>query len=250
MYDYGYYGYDYGYDAGAAVGTGLAAFGIGMLIMWLISMAISVFVIISYWKVFKKAGKPGWAAIIPIYNTIVMIEIAELPMWYIALFFVPFANIYAIFKINIEIAKKFGKDAGFGVGMTLLAPVFYAILAFSKNIAYVGAQSVAQPMYQQPVQPQPMYQQPVQPQPMYQQPVQPAMPTPVVAPVMPTPEVAPVMPAPEVAPVMPTPEVAPVMPTPEVAPVEPQSMTPAFCTNCGSPLAPNTKFCTNCGKQL
>ncbi len=222
MYDYYDYGYDYGYDGG----SGLAALGVGMLVMWLISMAISVFIIVTQWRVFRKAGKPGWASIIPIYNTVVMIQIAELPMWYIALFFVPFANVYAIFKINIEIAKKFGKSAGFGVGMTLLQPIFYAILAFSKDAVYSGASSVAQPMSQQPVQPQPMYQQPVQPQPMYQQPVQPVMPTPEVAPVQ------------------------PVMPTPEVGPIEPQSTTPAFCTNCGNQLLPNTKFCTNCGKQI
>ena len=62
-----------------------------------------------------------------------MLEIAKLPMWYIALFFVPIANIYAIFKINIEMAKKFGKDAGFGVGMTLLSIIFIPLLAFSDN---------------------------------------------------------------------------------------------------------------------
>ena len=227
MYDYYDYGYDYGYDGG----SGLAALGAGMLVGWLIAMAVSVFTIICNWKVFKKAGKPGWASIVPVYNTVVMIQIAELPMWYIALFFVPFANIYAMFKINIEIAKKFGKTAGFGVGMTLLQPVFYAILAFSKDVGYSGAESVTQPMYQQQMQSQPMqsqpmqsqsmYQQPVQPQPMYQQPVQPQ---PMYQ--------------------------QPVMPTPEVEPVQPQSTAPAFCTNCGNQLLPNTKFCTNCGKQI
>lgn len=162
MYDYGYYdyGYDYGYDAGSSVSTGLAVFGIGMLIMWLVAMAISVFTLISMWKVFKKAGKPGWAAIVPIYNIIVMLEIAELPMWYIALFFVPFANIYAMFKIYIELAHKFGKSTGFGVGMVFFAPIFFGMLAFGKNVNYVGSQNNVQPTYQQPV--QPAYQQPAQ----------------------------------------------------------------------------------------
>ena len=156
MYDYSYYDYgttyDYGTElAGAAAGAaaGLTIFAI---IMWVIAMAVSVFTIICMWKLFVKAGKPGWAAIIPIYNIVVMLEITELPMWYIALFFVPFANIYAMFKIYIEFAKKFGKSAGFGVGMVFFAPIFLGILAFGKNSNYVGSQSTVQPA--QPVQPQ------------------------------------------------------------------------------------------------
>ena len=135
--------------AAAGAAAGLTIFAI---IMWVIAMAVSVFTIICMWKLFVKAGKPGWAAIIPIYNIVVMLEITELPMWYIALFFVPFANIYAMFKIYIEFAKKFGKSAGFGVGMVFFAPIFLGILAFGKNSNYVGSQSTVQPA--QPVQPQ------------------------------------------------------------------------------------------------
>ena len=180
MYDYSYYDYGTTYDyanemAGAAT-TGLAAVGIALLIFWLISMAISVFTLVCMWKVFKKAGKPGWAAIVPIYNIIVMLEITELPMWYIALFFVPIANIYAMFKIYIEFAKKFGKSAGFGVGLIFLSPIFLGILAFDKKVNYVGGQGVSQSqqsVQQQPFQQQPVQQQPVQQQPVQQQPVQP-----------------------------------------------------------------------------
>ena len=140
MYDYSYYDYgttyDYANDMAGAATTGLAAVGTMFMVVWFISMAISVFTIICNWKVFKKAGKPGWAAIVPIYNVIVMIEIAGLPLWYIALFLLPFANIYAIFKIYIEFAKKFGKSTGFGVGMVFFAPIFLGILAFSKKNVY------------------------------------------------------------------------------------------------------------------
>lgn len=228
MYDYsGYgYGYDYGYTQTAT--TGLAVAGGILLVFWLICMAVSIFSIVCLWKVFNKAGKPGWASLIPIYNIIVMIEIAGLPMWYIALFFIPFANIYAIFKIYIEIAHKFGKSTGFGVGMAFFAPIFFAILAFDKKAVYSsGVQTVNQATA--PV--QPTYTQPV-----YSQPVQPA-----VAPVTP---VVPVQETPVVEqPFNPT--VEPVVPE---TPAQPQ--TPAFCTNCGSPLMPGAKFCTHCGKQL
>ena len=129
MYDYGY---DYGNAADSMVGMATAMAGLGAAIS-IFSLIIGLISIISYAKIFKKAGKPWWASIVPIYNTIVMIEIAELPMWYIALFFIPIANIYAIFKINIEIAKKFGKSTGFGIGMTLVSIIFIPLLAFSDN---------------------------------------------------------------------------------------------------------------------
>lgn len=137
MYDYGYgYGYD-SYDYGSAASAVGVLAGVGV-IMWIIGIAISVFSIICMWKLFTKAGKKGWASLVPIYNMIVMIEIAELPMWYIALFFVPFANIYAMFKIYIEIAHKFGKSTGFGVGMVFLSVIFIPMLAFGKAQYKVG----------------------------------------------------------------------------------------------------------------
>ncbi len=134
MYDYGY-NYDYGYTAESIADATMASAGLLGLSMGIMifSLILSLISIISYAKIFKKAGKPWWASIVPIYNIIVMIEIAKLPMWYIALFFVPIANVYALFKINIEMAKKFGKDTGYGVGMTLLSIIFIPLLAFSDN---------------------------------------------------------------------------------------------------------------------
>lgn len=102
--------------------------------MMIFSLILSLIYLISYIKIFKKAGKPGWACIVPIYSNIVMLEIAKLPLWYIILFFIPIANIYVLFKINIEIAKNFGKSSGFGVGMTLLPIIFVPLLAFSDSI--------------------------------------------------------------------------------------------------------------------
>lgn len=98
------------------------------------SLIISLIIIISYWKIFKKAGQPGVASIIPIYNIIVMIKVAKLPLWYLILFFIPIANIYALFKIYIEIAKKYGKSTGFGIGMALVPIIFVPMLAFSDNV--------------------------------------------------------------------------------------------------------------------
>jgi hypothetical protein len=114
---------------GGAVAGGLIA-GLFGLVFVVFALALAVVMIASMWKIFVKAGKPGWAAIIPIYNIIVLLEIIEKPIWWIVLFFLPFANVVAAVLIDIELAKKFGKDALFGIGLLLLPIVFFPILAF------------------------------------------------------------------------------------------------------------------------
>lgn len=124
MYDYTYYG---DYDS-ASLG-GFAALGGGF---FLVGTILSILIIVSMWKIFKKAGKQGWESIVPIYNVIVMLEISGLPIWYLVLYIIPFANIYAMFKTYIELAKKFGKGTGFGV-LTVFVPIVgFPVLAFSK----------------------------------------------------------------------------------------------------------------------
>lgn len=133
--------YDYDlYDYGAV--SMQPQSGAPLVILMIISLLLSILLIVSMWKIYKKAGKPGWAAIVPVYNIIVLLEIAELPLWYIALFLVPFANIYAMFKIYIELAHKFGKSTGFGVASVFFSVICFPILAFNKNIVYKNASVV------------------------------------------------------------------------------------------------------------
>jgi len=99
----------------------------GIIILYL---GVLIFMIASMWKVFTKAGKPGWAAIVPIYNYIVMLEIAKKPIWWIVLMLIPFVNFIMIIILFIELAKAYGKSAGFGLGMFFLMPIFWPILAF------------------------------------------------------------------------------------------------------------------------
>ena len=113
-------------------------------IFFLIPIGLSIFMIVSLWKVFQKAGREGWEAIIPIYNMVVLLEITGLPMWYIALFFVPFANIYATVKIYLELAYRFKQTTGFGIGLLFLYPIFLGILAFNKEITYDSPQPFAE----------------------------------------------------------------------------------------------------------
>ena len=93
--------------------------------------------IIAVWKVFTKAGKPGWAIFIPIYSNIVMLEIIGQPWTRLLWYFIPFYGLYlAIVDLN-ALSKSFGKDAGFTVGLILLGPIFWCILGFG-GAQYLG----------------------------------------------------------------------------------------------------------------
>ena len=115
---------------------------IGGCFVGILELAVAVLVIASLWKVFTKAGKPGWAAIIPIYNTIVILEIAGKPIWWVILFFIPVVNFVVAIIAHIALAEKFGKSAGFGVGLALLGIIFFPILGFG-DAQYLGAAPAA-----------------------------------------------------------------------------------------------------------
>ncbi len=111
-----------------AVAGGMAAIGGMMLLLWL---AIAVGCIVAMWKVFVKAGQPGWAVLIPFYNLYVMLQIAGRPGWWLLLCFVPLVNIVILLIVAIDIAKAFGQSAVFGVVLLfLLSVVGYLILGF------------------------------------------------------------------------------------------------------------------------
>ena len=115
-------------EATGAEGVAVAAGGGGMLtIVWLV---VLVLLIASMWKIFSKAGQPGWAAIIPIYNIIVMLQIAGKPVWWIILMFVPIANIVVGILAMVGLAANFGKGVGYVLGMLFLPVIFYPMLAF------------------------------------------------------------------------------------------------------------------------
>lgn len=120
----------------------MVGFGV---ILTLIGLALVVFIIIANWKMFEKAGKPGWASIVPIYNTVILFEIIGYK-WYYVFFLclgaVPFVGQVALIlftiSYSIKLAKSFGQSVGFGIGLALVQPIFVAILAFNKDINYVG----------------------------------------------------------------------------------------------------------------
>jgi len=97
---------------------------------WICWLAFTILMIAAWWKIFSKAGQPGWAAIIPIYNWIVWCKIVGRPWWWILLLLIPFVNIIILIILMIDLAKSFGKGVGFGIGLILLAVIFFPILGF------------------------------------------------------------------------------------------------------------------------
>ncbi len=111
---------EYQYQASSSMGI------VPTLFMLLIFVAI----IAGVWKVFVKAGKPGWASLIPIYNIVVLLQIVGRPIWWLILLLIPLVGIIVAIILSIDMAKSFGKSTGFGIGLALLGVVFYPILGF------------------------------------------------------------------------------------------------------------------------
>ena len=112
--------------------------GIITLIVWLVLIIAAV---AGIWKMFVKAGKPGWAVLIPIYNIYILLKISGKPGWWILLFFVPILNIIISILAALGLAKAFGRSSAFGiVALWFFSIIGYMILGFGKS-KYVGVQA-------------------------------------------------------------------------------------------------------------
>lgn len=121
--------YSYTYQADIPVGL--------ILFISLVSLVFSIVMIAAMWKVFTKAGQPGWAAIVPFYNVYVILKIAGRPGWWLVLFLIPFVNLVVLIITYIDLAKSFGKDGGFAALLILLPIVGFPILGFG-SARYLG----------------------------------------------------------------------------------------------------------------
>ena len=123
-----------------SVDTGIfaAAFGAFMFVY----LIILVIIIAGMWKIFVKAGKPGWAAIIPIYNLIVLLEIVGKPVWWIILMLIPFVNFIILIILAHQLSLSFGQGAGITILLIILPFIGYPLLGFGSS-QYVGPGGVA-----------------------------------------------------------------------------------------------------------
>jgi hypothetical protein len=120
-------------DKGAAGGI-IASMGAFLFVY----LALIVLIIVALWKIFTKAGQPGWAAIVPIYNSyILIVEICKMPILWFILALIPCTAWIAAIMAALKLAEKFGKEVGFAIGLILLPFIFYPILAFG-SATYEG----------------------------------------------------------------------------------------------------------------
>lgn len=121
---------DYTYYTTTSTSDAFASIGVGT---WIAALAVAVFSIVTMWIIFKKAGQPGWAILIPIYNLIVLLKIVNLDWWHVLIFiFVPFASVVYAILIPLRLAKVFGKSTSFGVLSIFFSIITNAILAFGE----------------------------------------------------------------------------------------------------------------------
>jgi hypothetical protein len=103
----------------------------------LLVLVVIVFYVVALWRLFSKAGVPGWGAIVPIYNVYLWCKIAGRPGWWVLLFIVPLVNVIVHLIVSLDVAKSFAKSGAFGVGLWLLAFIFVPILGYGSS-TYVG----------------------------------------------------------------------------------------------------------------
>jgi len=110
--------------------SGNAVGALAVLVMMVVLFALAIFLIAALWKVFVKAGEPGWAAIVPLYNTYVLVKIAGRPWWWLLLLFIPVVSLIIGIILSVDLAKSFGKGVGFAIGLILVPFIFVPILGF------------------------------------------------------------------------------------------------------------------------
>jgi hypothetical protein len=121
-------------DYSVEYSSGLSGMSPVMIIIWVIVM---LFLIASEWKIFTKAGKPGWAILIPIYNIIVFLQIVGRPVWWIILLLIPVVNFIILIILVNDLSKSFGKGVGYTLGLLFLGIIFVPLLGFG-SAEYVG----------------------------------------------------------------------------------------------------------------
>jgi hypothetical protein len=102
--------------------------GAGALVLFVVFLAIIVFYIAAGGRIFTKAGRPGWAILIPIYSTIVLLQISGHSGWTILLFFIPIVDLIFLIIVFNDLSKAFGHGGGFMLGLLFLSPIFYPLL--------------------------------------------------------------------------------------------------------------------------
>lgn len=120
----------YSYSGDAAASAVQDAAIVAIIVIALLAIALVALMLIATWKIFVKAGRPGWNALVPVYCNVVMLEFLQLPLWLVVLMFMPVVSIAVWILVSFRLARAFGKGAWFTVGLIFLPFIFYPILGF------------------------------------------------------------------------------------------------------------------------
>lgn len=134
------YDYDYGYMIGVFLHDAVASIlSITFLAIIAYFVVFIILLTVSLWRLFAKAGRPGWAAIVPVYNQIVVLQIAGRPVWWVLpILFVPILQVWLSLVAAIDFAKSYGRSTMVGISVGFLPIVGLPMMGFSKNINYIG----------------------------------------------------------------------------------------------------------------
>ena len=106
------------------------------------TLIVSIVLMAGQWRVFQKMGRRGWEGIIPGYNFYILFDMLYQNGWKVFMLLIPIYNIILLIRLHMDLAERFNKSRGFGVGMALLAPVFYCIVGFGSAKYLDGSQAV------------------------------------------------------------------------------------------------------------
>ena len=129
-------------EAAVAAGGVIAAILAFLAAFAVVIAVVALFFAACFWKVFSKAGQPGWAAFVPIYNVVLLLQIVGRPLWWIFLLIIPGINLIVGIILYIDLAKSYGKDIMFALGLIAVSPLFLPILAFG-SAQYQGPAALA-----------------------------------------------------------------------------------------------------------
>lgn len=107
------------------------------IIYYVVCLAVCAFTLFCEWQLFTRAGKPGWAVLIPVYNMYVLFDIVYGKGISFLKLLIPFYNIYVLIKFYLDLARCYGQPPAFGIGLWLLSPIFFGLLTF-RNAGYLG----------------------------------------------------------------------------------------------------------------
>ena len=106
------------------------------------SVISTLVLLAAMWRCFQKMGRMGWEGVIPGYNLYILFDMIYQNGWKVFMLLIPIYGLILWIKLNMELAVRFNKPRGFGVGMALLAPIFWSILAYGPAQYLDGSQAV------------------------------------------------------------------------------------------------------------